>query len=165
MLTADQLRSVLNYDPATGVFTWIADTGKKRLAGKVAGSASGPEGRTTIRVHRKLYSASRLAWLFAHGEWPVEHIDHANGDPTDNRLVNLREATRSQNMANKKRAKHNSSGIKGVYFDRQSGKWRASFRKNGRNHHVGLYDDKEEAGRAYFAAASNAFGDFATMRA
>jgi hypothetical protein len=76
----------------------------------------------------------------------------------------LREATRMQNMANKRRHKNNTSGVKGVHFHRQSGKWRAVVRIHGKNRHLGLFEDKNEAGRVYFAEAQRLFGEFATVR-
>lgn len=163
MLTHERLRDVLSYDPSTGVFTWLLDTGKKRMVGNVAGYLA-PDGRVSLRIDGTLYRAHRLAWFHVHGAWPSNEIDHVNGNPADNRLSNLREASHQQNMANRKRAKHNASGVKGVYFNKQCGKWRASIRVDGRNRHIGHFADKHAAGQAYLKAATEIFGDFATAR-
>lgn len=163
-LTAERLREVLRYDPDTGKFTWIKATGKKSKPGKAAGYKSGDDSycRILLGIDGKRYRAHRLAWLYMNGQWPRLDVDHINGDATDNRWANLREATKTQNMANSRRYKNNASGIKGVHFHRQSGKWRAVVRIHNRNQHVGLFTDKFEAGRAYFAAAQRLFGEFAT---
>lgn len=163
MLSFEEAYRVLRYEPDTGRFFWRVHMGRKTRAGKQAGCA-GPEGRNVIRVHGRIYQAARLAWLITYREWPENDVDHINGDPTDNRLCNLRAATRGQNMANKRMHKNNTSGVKGVHLHRQTGKWRAVVRINGKNRHLGLFEDKHEAGRVYFAAAQKLFGEFATTR-
>lgn len=161
-LTAERLREVLRYDPETGGFTWIKATGKKVRPGKPAGSVSKTHGYAILGVDGTSYRAHRLAWLYVYGHFPEGHIDHINGDTSDNRLCNLREATRTQNLANSRRYKNNKSGLKGVHWHPQSGKWRVQVRLNRRNHHVGLFADRHDAHRAYLDAASQLFGEFAT---
>lgn len=126
-LTAERLREILSYDPETGVFTWLVTLSNRGLAGAVAKAVRG--GYRTVRINSILYLQHRLAWLYVHGRWPIEEIDHANGDKSDNRLCNLREATRSQNMFNKPRLKRAKSKYRGVYFHAQSNQWMARIGK------------------------------------
>src|SRR5882672_2364605 len=113
-ITAAYLRTILHYDPKTGIFRWRVRMSPARGAGEIAGAKSGNYIR--IGIKRRWYQAHRLAWLYVHGKWPLYWLDHANGDKLDNRLENLREATHSQNQMNSRRAKHNTSGFKGVTF-------------------------------------------------
>lgn len=164
MLTAERLREVLNYDPETGVFTWIKKTCRKAKIGKVAGTITNAKhGRVFMSVDGQRNYAHRFAWLYVKGEWPPpgSEIDHANGDASDNRWINLRLATKTQNRANSVVYKNNKSGIKGVHWHPQSQKWRAAIRFERRTRHIGLFSNKEDAGRAYMAAAERHFGEFA----
>jgi hypothetical protein len=94
-LTAERLREILGYDPETGLFTRLVRTGRIR-AGEVAGTAHS-RGYRSIVIDGRVYLSHRLAWLYVHGEWPPEQIDHINRNRADNRLVNLRAAKQSQN--------------------------------------------------------------------
>lgn len=105
MLTQEQLKSVLRYDPELGVFIWLAPRTSGVKPGDEAGSLRGDRGRKKsswrIRVFGRVYSRHRLAWFYMTGEWP-EEIDHRDLDPTNDRWTNLRIATRSQNLANRR---------------------------------------------------------------
>jgi hypothetical protein len=107
---ADVAHERLTYDPATGVFAWRSGSRAPR------GFAGTPtrQGYIQIQLMGKLYLAHRLAWLMTHGEWPPEDIDHINGDKADNRIANLRQASRSQNLANTRLRRDNRVGVKGV---------------------------------------------------
>jgi hypothetical protein len=161
-LTAEALRELLAYDPETGEFVWLKSPRNSVPKGAVAGSLNG-RGYTCITALGKVYRAHRLAWLHVYGSWPADDIDHINGEPTDNRIANLREATRSQNQANSRIRKDNSSGSKGVIWERRRQKWEAQIRVNGKRRHLGYFTCKEEAARAYAAAAKQAFGEFARL--
>ena len=154
-LTAEHLREVLSYDPSTGVFTWRKARPKVR-AGMVAGGDC--RGYTVIRIDLVLYQAHRLAWLYVHGRWPKELIDHINGNPSDNRLCNLPEATQSQNMGNARLRKKSKSGFKGVRSS--CSKWIA-YLGGHKYKHLGTFDTPEEAHAAYLAAAQERHGEFA----
>lgn len=95
------------------------------------------------------------------GAWPAEQIDHINRRPDDNRLVNLREASRAENMWNSSLSCRNTSGFKGVTFFRRAGKWMARIKFNGQSHFLGLFTTAEEAHAAYCKAAEKCFGEFA----
>jgi hypothetical protein len=158
MLDAETLRKTFSYDPETGHFYWL-----KRRNGVIKGRPAGyvsPDGYITIRINRILYKAHRLAWLYIHGIWPSDLIDHINNDPSDNRLSNLREATHSQNLANVPNWGKNTSGLKGVSWCSHRKKWKAQVRLNNKRKTVGLFDTKEEAFIAYCKAASEMHGEF-----
>jgi hypothetical protein len=140
MLTQAQLKELLHYDPETGLFIWVASSGC-RLKGERAGSLH-HSGYMNLWVNKKQYRSHRLAWFYVHGVWPIE-IDHINHIRDDNRLINLREATRQQNNRNASRRKDNTSGISGV--SQFKGKWRARIRVNKKEIHLGYFDDKFEA--------------------
>jgi hypothetical protein len=125
----DYVRKRLDYDPDTGVFTWKPRPGDKKWnakhVGEVAGSiASG--GYRQIMVDRKNYMAARLAWLYVHGEWPKNHIDHINRIRTDDRLVNLRDVTPVVNSNNRS---DNNGLPEGVFWDTKKVKYIAQIPK------------------------------------
>lgn len=151
-LSASLLRELLDYDPATGVFTWRVTLSNVRPAGSVAGTIEG-NGYCQIQIARVVHKAHRLAWLYVHGEWPQRDIDHKNGNRADNRIANLRPATRSQNLQNQHHARSDSRcGLQGVSLH-QSGRWRARIQSaDGKRRHLGFFDSPQEAHAAYLTA-------------
>ncbi len=121
-----EMRSKLDIDPERGLFYW-----KKGIPGRRAGQVAGctdSAGYVRIRLANKLHHAHRLMWLYVHGYLPDNHIDHINCDKHDNKISNLRLATRSQNLMNRGKTSRNTSGLKGIYFNKQSSKWRFDLR-------------------------------------
>jgi hypothetical protein len=161
VLSRERLQEILAYDQETGVFRWRVDLTPKTKAGSVAGSLSKSRGYIGICVNRRTYFAHRLAWLYVYGEWPAQFIDRIDGDRSNNRLSNLREASRAENQQNRRINSNNSSGLKGIYFDGCTGKWRAQIKVNGKIKRLGRFSDPSEAHAAYVAAADKFFGDFA----
>ncbi len=155
-LTHARLLELVHYNPETGEFTRL-EKGRRPNGNGKTGSRSG-KGYVALRVDSKRYLAHRLAWFYVHGEWPSE-LDHINLDKTDNRIANLRLATRALNNANT--VPRGKSGFKGVVA--AYGRWRAGLTFNGSFHYLGLYDTPEEAHAAYRVAAEKAFGSFARM--
>jgi hypothetical protein len=151
----DELRRLLNYDPITGALTWRVSN-RRRRAGDAAGYI-GYRGYLYINLGNKQFRGHRLAWAIVTGTWPSE-IDHANGDTADNRWSNLREATRSQNCANRRGWGKYLKGVR-----RQDGRWYARIRIDGRMVYLGGYDTEDEAHVAYCAEAERIHGQF--MRA
>ena len=145
-LTHDEVRRILHYNRRTGVFTWLVDSGARKVAGKEAGTLNATN-RVYVSIKRKKYLAHRLAWFYVHGVWPAAQIDHEDGDPTNNRLSNLREATNAQNQQNL----HNPKGLNpyvGVHYVPRGNKWGA--RINGK--HIGYAKTAELARGLYLKA-------------
>ncbi len=162
-LTRERLLEALSYSPKTGVFKWRISPNRRIRVGNIAGS-SNSAGYLLIMIDNDRYRAHRLAWLYVHDEWSLDDIDHINGDPSDNRLSNLRLATRSQNMANARKPITNTSGFKGVYYDRSRGKWAANIWKDKKNFYLGRYSTLQEAHAAYVNASKKHFGEFARLK-
>jgi hypothetical protein len=161
MVTANELRRLLSYDPETGVFTWrVSKQGPGAKSGKVAGNKD-PRGYVIIKISQRKITAHRLAWLYMTGSLPAGQIDHANGVCSDNRWSNLRLATPAQNLQNRRSHKNNKSGLKGVGFCKKSNKWHARICINKQQMHLGMFASPEEAHAAYCTAAKQYFGQFA----
>lgn len=150
-LTAERLRKLLAYDAETGKFTRLARTAQCIRVGDTAGYVN-PDGYREIRVDGKTYKAHRLAWLYVHGAWPAEQIDHINGVRHDNRLSNLRAATNAENRQNTAKRSDNNSGFTGVSWHKRAEKWTARVRINRVQHHLGCFNTVEEAYEAYLQA-------------
>lgn len=150
-LTAEVLRSKLDYDPETGIFTWRARAGGK-YCGAVAGTPDGGGwGHLRIRVNYVSHAAHRLAWLYVHGEWPKQHIDHINGDPKDNRISNLRDVSNQVNQQNRRRVRACSSHpFMGATLTKRG--WMAKIRSEGKAIYLGTFETPEAANDAYVQA-------------
>jgi hypothetical protein len=94
---------------------------------------------------------------------PGYEVDHKNGNGLDNRKENLRICTKAENVRNNYGRSHNTSGYKGVYWHKKAKKWAAQLTTKGKNYHLGLYDNKEDAARAYNKKALELFGEFARI--
>ncbi len=165
ILTAERLREVLTYDPENGIFRWKEQLAPRGKVGTIAGNVADASRRRTIRIDKKLYLEHRLAWLYMHGFWPAEQIDHVDGDPSNNRFVNLREATNQENNFNKGPYKNNRSGFKGVSWDAARQKWTSRICIAGKIKCLGRFSSLDEAASAYRAVAERCHGDFARLGA
>ena len=150
ILTQERLKELLSYDPETGVFVRVKSSGPAKI-GAVAGTFH-PAGYLHIQINGAKFLSHRLAWLYMIGAFPPDQIDHINRNKKDNRFVNLRAATHSENMHNQPKPKNNTSGFKGVAYHKQHKKWHASIRINNVLKHLGDFFTPEEAGAAYLAA-------------
>ena len=151
MLTPSRLRELLHYDPDTGVFTWLVNS-RNTKPGQVAGYCRGKYRQ--ISIDGVLYFAHRLAFLHMTGEWPSFDVDHRNGHRSDNRWCNIRPADRSENNQNLGMRSDNSSGYKGVWFNKSNGKWSAMISHRGKRRFLGNFSSAEDAYAAYLAAKS-----------
>jgi HNH endonuclease len=146
----DEIDAALAYDATTGEVVWKMKLSAKQRVGDKAGYLDS-EGYWSIQFRGKSYKAHRLAWLLTHGKWPELFIDHINGDRADNRIENLREASRSLNAQNQRKPQGNSkSGVLGV--SRYRDKWKAQISNSGRVIYLGLYASTVEASAAYLRA-------------
>jgi hypothetical protein len=161
VLTRDQVRQLLSYDPETGVLRWSSEAASN-WRGRVAGYIGGNGYRVlTIRGHR--YRAARLIWVLQTGRWPARIVDHQDRDRSNDRWSNLRPATLGQNNANAGLRGDNRSGFKGVSLCRKTGRWRAAISLNGRPTNLGRYPTPKAAALAYDAAAIAERGEFAAV--
>lgn len=158
ILTAARLRQLLHYDPETGEFTRLVG-GRAFKVGDRAGFDD--HGYRRISIDGVKQYAHILAHLYMTGEWPKEEVDHDDLDGMNNRWANLREASHSQNQANKRRHKDNTSGAKGVFWHPQRKKWYSRSTLNYENHFFGYHDTREAAELAYAEGAKRLFGEFA----
>jgi hypothetical protein len=142
-MTQNELKSVLNYDKETGNFYWKVSKGRAKI-GEIAGKDD-LNGYKMIGINYKYYLAHRLAWLYEYGEFPENNLDHINCNKLDNRIVNLREASKSQNSWNKTLFKNNTSGIKGVYWEAKRKLWRVTLGYFSKRIFLGRFKDKEMA--------------------
>jgi hypothetical protein len=162
MLKHSRLLEVLHYDPLSGVFTWRVRRGGSAIIGSVAGGLNS-DGYLQIKIDRVLYKAHRLAWFYVKGVMPgvdVE-IDHRNRIRTDNKFSNLREADESETACNRSIRSDNSSGVPGVNWNVEFGKWRVRIQKNGKRVLIGDFADFDEAVTAREIAVNAWHGKFA----
>jgi hypothetical protein len=103
-----------------------------------------PDGYAVVSIKEKLFYIHRLIFLYHHGHMP-ECVDHIDNSPLNNRIENLREATRSQNSTNMVMRKSNTSGFKNVYWDKKTKKWFVQIRVNKKSKSFGSYHDIEVA--------------------
>jgi hypothetical protein len=149
----ERMKTLLEYDGETGVFTWKVCRSGTEGKGSVAGWLD--NGYIRIMVDGKSYRAHRIAFAFEYGYFPKE-IDHKNRNKSDNRIKNLREATPQENSKNKSMSSRNTSGVTGVGWHKGTGKWHARITVDGKLIHLGLYDHifkavqaRSEANRKY----------------
>lgn len=179
--SADMLRQLLTYEPETGRLFWkersesmFRDTDGRsahhacanwnaRYAGAEAFTSANSRGCRQGAISNRLFLAHRLIWCLVTGEWPIGEIDHRDHDPGNNRWVNLREATRSQNTQNTTSHAGSSSKFLGVGWCKQTQRWRAKISVLGRAISLGRHQEEEAAARAYDRAALRHFGPFANL--
>ena len=172
-LQASDLPRILRYEPETGKLYW-RERGPEwfqaarehrrwntRYAGKAVYGNDNGAGHLFFRIRGAKLYVHRVAWLLTFGEWPPAVIDHINGDPSDNRIVNLRAATHRENIRNQAKRLDNTSGFKGVHLFARTGRWQAYITTNGKRKHLGYFSDPESAHAAYVAAAERLHGEFA----
>lgn len=158
MLSQEELKSRLHYDPRTGIFTWIKMSAKNQLKiGDIAGSVkvnktSGKKYRH-IKINGKLYKAHRLAFIWMAGKLPAEEVDHADGDGLNNIWENLSQATHQENCKNHRLRKDSTSGFVGVCWHIRDNNWSAYISIDGKRKYLGYFGDKSEAIAARQAAS------------
>jgi hypothetical protein len=162
-LTQTRLKELLTYDPETGVFMWVVNKGPRSCAGSVAGCRG--YRYMTIGINKKNHMAHIVAWVYMTGNYPSSEIDHFDGDGFNNKWVNLRPATRKQNMENTSLFSTNTSGYRGVTWYRKNNKWGATAFHNGKRHFAGLHDTAEAAGIAAKALRDKLFTHHHTSHA
>jgi hypothetical protein len=163
------LRKLLRYEPDTGRLFWRKRTpdmfeGQSRnaqdccnawnnkFAGREAFTSISGKGYNSGAIFGRNYRAHRVIWAIFHGEWPRGQIDHINGNPSDNRIKNLRDVTNEENHRNMKTRSDNTSGVMGVFFYKTRKKWEAYIKTDGRKKHLGYFANIDDAIAARKAA-------------
>jgi len=149
---------ILTYNSETGEIVWADVKARSVNNGDPAGWVE--NGRRRIEIDGRAYLAHRVAYFLQTGQQPPEFLDHADGDPSNNKFSNLRPATRRQNNRNRRVHANNSTGFRGVMFEKSSGLFRARIGVNGRKISLGRFKTPEDASRAYESAARKYFGEF-----
>ena len=171
LIRQELLKELFDYDPDTGVLTHRARCGANskgfnaQFAGRPAGACQN-SGYIQVGIKTsegsKTYLAHRVIFMLVHGYIPDE-VDHLNRTRTDNRLINLRDATHSQNQANKTPKRTAKSGLRGVWYVEGRDLWRVQCNRNGSTKTVGYFKTKKEAVEAYNSFAVAEFGGFAVL--
>lgn len=151
--TRAEIAEVLSYSAETGVFTWSSNRRGGARVGDIAGTVK-RGGYVQINVLGRLCYAHRLAWLFATGAWPTGYIDHIDGNPSNNRIDNLRDVSAEENQQNQRRAhaSNKSSGMLGVSMCKQTGRWSAKISVANKTKNLGRFDTADAAHQAYISA-------------
>lgn len=175
--SVDFLRQCFHVDFQAGVIFWntrpeshfisrhAMNAFNGKHAGLVVGSISG-HGYRVVRLSlpsggQAILYAHRIIWALHTGEWPVNLIDHKNGNRDSNEIENLRNATKSQNVANAGPRANNKCGAKGVYMVKSTGRYAAEIKVNGKRTRIGTFDTIQQAADAYIERAKIVFGEFA----
>jgi len=161
MLTQEILKKHLHYDPDTGAFTRKVVSGPTVKIGDIAGWINS-EGYRKLRLFGTAYYSHTLAWLYVYGYFPKNDLDHVDRNKANNRIGNLREATRSENVMNCGLRSNNTSGFRGVTWLKRRSRWVARIYVEGKREQIGYFKTAEEAGRAYEVKAKKLFGAFYT---
>lgn len=160
-LTQAYLKERLHYNPDTGVFTWKRRPGNERTINTWNTRYSGTEAgyvylhdKDGDLCYRKVsvddhpYRLHRLAWMYVYGEYP-DRIDHIDGNGLNNKISNLRVISHGDNIRKARIAKNNTSGFKGVFWRKDTERWAARSKVDGKYKSLGSYDTKEEAFAVY----------------
>jgi hypothetical protein len=153
-------KALFSYDQDTGILSWKVPTSRRVKVGDAAGRVNN-SGHIGVGLDGKRYQAHRLIWSMFNGPIPEGlDIDHRDEVKTNNRLSNLRLATRGQNMMNVSQHKSNTSGIKGVAFHKGSGKWEAYVSVGRKKTYLGLHNSAERAGEIAAKKRNELHGEF-----
>jgi hypothetical protein len=156
--SVEYLRKRLRYEPETGKLYWLdcedmPNCWRGRYAGVEAFTSDSGNGYQQGSIDGRTYQAHRVIWARVTGAWPAADIDHINGDKLDNRIENLRVVSRAENSRNASKRVNNTSGVCGVSWHKNRGKWQALVVVQGKYHHLGLFTSFDDAVAARKAAA------------
>lgn len=162
------VRAHFSYDPSTGALLRKIAT-RFSPVGSVVGCQTGKghltgAGYLGVRLKNRLYKVAHLVWLHEKGTWPAQSLDHIDRDTNNNRIENLREATRFQQAQNLVRKKTSRSGVRGVYWHIKMRRWQAEITANGRRLFLGSFKSKAQAVRARRAGEKTYHGEYSPRR-
>jgi hypothetical protein len=156
MITQEFLHELFEY--CDGEMYWKNHKYKK-LNGKKVGCLYNTN-YIYVKIKNKHYSLHRLIFLYHYGFLP-KNVDHIDCNKSNNKIENLREATRSQNQFNRQLQKNNTSGIKNVSWCKNSNKWKVQLRINNKKKSIGCYHDIKLAELVAIEARNKYHGEFA----
>ena len=157
MIDHARLLELLSYCPETGNFIRKISLSPKTKVGDIAGGLT--KGYITLSVDGVIYSGHNLAWFYTYNVWPVCELDHKDRNRANNAILNLREATHSQNGSNAPIRKTNICGFKGV--TKCGSKFKSAIMVERKRYHIGVFNTAKEAAHAYDLNAIERFGEFA----
>lgn len=157
-LSADYIRSLIDYDPHEGTFTWKVSLSNRTPVGST--SRPNSSGYVTITINGYPIRGHRVAWILTTGEWPSGEVDHKDLDKGNNKWENLRLSTSSQNVWNSPKRANNRSGFKGVWLNKNTGRYQANIKKFYKKYSLGAYATAAEAHEAYLNASKLLHGEF-----
>jgi hypothetical protein len=149
MLTIEEIRKRLSYNPETGDLRWLVPLGRTTV-GAIAGYVCPRNGYLRVGLNRKMQQAHRLAWALHHGSWPQGDIDHIDGNKLNNRIANLRDVSKAVNQQNRRLRRINAVGLAGVTSHGK--KFEARIRMCGVSIRLGNFGTAEAAHAAYLKA-------------
>lgn len=155
-ITPEMLTNIFDYNPETGILT------RRRTGRVVSGTNGGSGGYLTVNVLGSPMYIHRVAFAIVNGRLPAGEVDHVNGVKTDNRIANLRVASRSENGRNVSAHRDSKTGVLGVCLEKRSGKYLARIKTPKKTIHLGLFDTAEEAAAARKTAEAIYHGEFAS---
>ena len=151
-ISQKRLHELLTYNMETGEFVWLVNRGTIKAGASAGTYTSNGLGYRQICVDGHVYIAHRLAWLYVYGVWPSHAIDHINGNPSDNRIKNLRNVSLLVNQQNQKKAHRSNRHSKLIGASLSKNKFRARIKINGKDVHLGTFSTQELAHAAYVSA-------------
>lgn len=149
-LTQERVKELFDYDSVNG---WLIRKKDEfgRIVNRPCGHKPNREGYGQVKIDGKVYRAHRVIWLLVYDKWP-EFIDHIDRDRMNNKISNLRAATRAENNHNQGMREDNYSGYTGVTFHKRDKKHQAHIVSDNKKIHLGYFNTAEEAFRAYMLA-------------
>lgn len=161
-ISVQKVLDILRYDPETGIFFWRYRSNNRQPRDLRAGCLS-RDGYIQIKLCGRPVKAHRIAWLLMTGSWPSKQVDHINRDRSDNRFINLREASLRENQQNRNILRNNTSGVNGVCFCKKQKKWVARIRTEFGRINLGYFYDFTEAVNIRKLAEEKYFGKFSPL--
>lgn len=163
LIPASELTRIFEYR-SDGTLVWrhrddMPIQWRNRYVGRTAGTRTHQK-YIQVSICNRVYKAHRVIWAWHTGEWPTDEIDHINGDPSDNRIENLRPASRTENAINRGVQSNNTSGATGVSWCRKRKMWRSFIGVDGAFIHIGYFQDKNDARDAYSEASARYHGSY-----
>jgi hypothetical protein len=151
ILTLEQFKQILSYDPEDGTFTWLVNRHSRVRIGQAVGSPVGKRGYLSTRIAGRNYYLHRIAWLWMTGQWPRATVDHIDGNRGNNRFKNLRDVSQAAQRQNIYRSMR-KDGLLGAHYDARDKVWVAQISVSGCYKRLGSFSTEKEAHAVYIAA-------------